>query len=112
MQTETISKEPQGNDVYNVLTSGVYLFAFLDMIDCSLEIRRYANQDNRWLAQIEHCEIKEGVILSGNYGTGKNPEQAIEDYVRQIKGKHIVVNAATKYRKEYHVPTNVYFACR
>ena len=110
MKNEDLNTE-QVNDLYNVLTSGVNLFAFLDTIDCNLELRRYANQSGRWFAQIEHAELKEGVILSGNYGTGKTPEQAIEGYVQQIKGKLIVINAATNRRKEFKVPEGLFFAC-
>lgn len=111
MKNETLNNG-QANDLYNVLTAGVNLFAFLDTIDCDLELRRYANQIGRWLAQIKHAELKEGCILSGNYGTGKSPEQAIEDYVQQIKGKLIVINAATDRRKEFKVPEGLFFACR
>lgn len=111
MKNENVNNG-QANDLYNVLTAGVNLFAFLDTIDCDLELRRYANQSGRWLAQIEHAELKEGCTLSGNYGTGKNPEQAIEDYVQQIKGKLLVINAASDRRKEFKVPDSLYFACR
>ena len=110
MKKEILNSE-QANDLYNVLTAGVNLFAFLDTIDCDLELRRYANQSGRWLAKIERSETKEGCILTGNYGTGKTPEQAIEDYVRQIKGKLIVVNAGSDRRREFKVPDSLYFAC-
>lgn len=111
-ETNTNQNQESGRNINPVLATGVHLFTFLDIIDCSLELRRYANQDNRWLAQIERCELKDGSILSGNYGTGKTPDQAIEDYVKQIRGKLIVINATSeKYRKEYVVPANVFYAC-
>jgi hypothetical protein len=96
-------------DVYAMPAGGINLFTFLDTINCNLELRRYANQNGRWLAQIERAELKEGHILSGSYGTGKNPEQAIEDYVQRIKGKLLVINAASDERKEFKVPKTLYF---
>ena len=87
------------------------LFNFLDIIDCELKLLRYANQNGRWLAEIDHCEIKKGPILTGTYGTGTSPNQAIADYVRLIRGKRIVINAASKppYRREFTVPENLFY---
>ena len=111
-KTNTNLTDESGRNINPVLATGVHLFTFLDIIDCSLYLCRYANQDNRWMAQIERAEIKEGSILSGNYGTGKTPDQAINDYIKQIKGKLIVINATSdKYRREYVVPTNIFYAC-
>jgi hypothetical protein len=99
----------QANDLYNWLNTDVNLFVFLDSIDCDLELRRYANQNGRWLAQIEHADIKEGCILSGSFGTGSNPEQAIDDYVQQIRGKLLVIDATSDKRREIRVPDSLYF---
>jgi len=90
-------------------THSINLFAFLDTIDSNLELRRYANQKGRWIAKIEDAELKEGIMLIGDYGTGKSPEQAIEDYVKKIKGKLIVINAMTDERKEFKVPESLFF---
>ena len=90
-------------------TNDVNLFTFLDEINCDLELRRYANQSGRWTAQIERAEIKEGCILAGKYGTGKTPAQVVEDYVRQIKDKLIVINAGNDSRKEFKVPERLFF---
>jgi len=107
MKNEKLNTE-QVNDLYNV--SGISLFAYLDTIDCDLILRRYANQSGRWIANIEYGEIKEGSILIGKYGSGKNPEQAIEDFVQNIKGNVLVINAMTDKRVEYKVPDGLFFA--
>jgi hypothetical protein len=110
-ETKSTQTDESGRNINPMLATGVHLFTFLDIIDCSLDLRRYANQDNRWMAQIERAELKDGSILSGNYGTGKTPDQAINDYIKQIKGKLIVINATSeKYRREYVVPTNIFYA--
>jgi len=87
----------------------LHLFTFLDIINAQFELRRYSNQNGRWVAQIQNCEVKEGAILSGSYGNGKTPTEAIKDYIRQIRNKDIVLNAMSEFRKEYRVPLNIYY---
>lgn len=100
--------KPSHNNISS--TPKIHLFAFLDIINCVLEIERYPNQNNRWSASIRNSEIKHGPILSGAYGTGKTPEQAIEDYVNKIRNQHIVINAMSReYRREYYIPSDIYF---
>ena len=86
-------------------------FEYLDIIRCDLELRRYANQDGRWLAQIEHSEIKEGVFLKGIYGNGQTAIEALEDYIQMIRGRVLVINAYNREeRKEYQVPDSIRLA--
>lgn len=98
------------NDLYSLATNEINIFAFLDTIGCDLGLERFANQNGRWIATIKHSETKEGIGLTGAYGNGKTPEQAIEDYVQRIKGKIIVINATSDIRKEFKVPDSLFFA--
>lgn len=87
----------------------IHLYMFLDTIDCNLKLFRFPNQNGRWLAEIENGEIKEPGVLVGKFGTGQTPEEAIEDYVQKIKGQTLVVNATTKYRKEFQIPQSLFY---
>jgi len=87
----------------------VHLFDYLDIIGRDLVLRRYANQDSRWTAQIESCEVKENGVLKGSYGDGKTPEEAISDYMNQISGKCLVLRARSDSRREFTVPTSVFY---
>lgn len=80
------------------------IYEFADIIGKELNIKRYPNQDERWIAQFEKCEISEGAILSGIYGTGKTPIGAIQDYTAKIRGKVLVFNSYSKERIEYTCP--------
>lgn len=81
------------------------IYEFADIIDKELEVRRYPNQNERWIAQFRNCDVSEGAVLMGIYGTGKTPIGAIQDYTAQIRGKKIVFNAMSPTdRREYTVP--------
>ena len=68
-------------------------------------IRRYDNQDNRWTAQFDHCEFKDGSVLGSIYGEAKSPDMAIKDFVEKLRGKKIVFHAgSTTMRREFNVP--------
>jgi hypothetical protein len=84
----------------NIMTIGEYA----DILNVDLIIRRYCNQDNRYMAELENSEIKEGGCLAGIFGIGKTADEAIEDYVKLIKGKRIVFNAMREDRREFDVP--------
>lgn len=82
---------------------------YLDIVNCELIVRRYSNQNERWMAQIDNGEILVNPsVLSGDYGNGHNPNEAILDYLEKIKGKTIIINARSKeYRREFVVPENI-----
>lgn len=104
-----VSDVYENNNPYYQSTKRINLFSFLDYIGCNLVLRRYSNQDDRWIAKIEDCVVKKGEALVGYYGTGKYPDQAINDYVQNIKGKLIIINAVSPNRKEFKVPELLYF---
>lgn len=80
---------------------------FADFIHKDLVIRRFCNQDNRHMAHFENAEIKSGGVLIGEYGTGKSPYESIENYIKSIRGKHIVFNAMMDDREEFDIPENL-----
>ena len=49
-------------------------------------------------------DVKEGMMLAGNWGGGKTREAAIKDYCRQIQGQLLVLNAYNEKRREIKVP--------
>ena len=83
------------------------IYEFADVIDRELVIRRYPNQDNRFTAQFEHSETKinkSDCILAGSYGNGNTPEEALNNYIKEIQGKVLVFDAMSDKRQEYVVP--------
>ena len=83
------------------------IYEFADIIDAQLEIRRYPNQNNRYIAQFSNCMVSEPAILVGLYGNAKSGKGAITDYVNKIKGQKIVFNSHTPQRKEFIVPSTL-----
>lgn len=80
---------------------------YADALNLELEIRRYPNQFNRYIASFKGCETKdepESSVLSSTYGQGYGPLSAIDDYASKIKGKVLVINAMGGDRREYLVP--------
>ena len=53
--------------------------------------------------EYKNSEIKDGYFLKTEYGTGKDFESACDDYLKKIRGKKLVFNACTSYRKEVTV---------
>ena len=77
---------------------------YLDILNLNLIVTRHHSQGNRWTASIEGADIKDGIFLRGTYGEGESCNAAIEDYLKQIRGKCMVINAASKTRREFIVP--------
>lgn len=78
---------------------------YLDTLNIDLEITRYCNQEERWSARFDGCEIKIGGCLRSAFGNGHSPDEAIASYIREIRGQRIVFNAYDeKRRREYTVP--------
>lgn len=89
----------------------ITIFEFADVIGKTLEVRRIPNfigGANCWLVHFESSETKKDSsdsILSGSSGRGKTPNEAIDDYEKNIVGKLLVFNAGSKeLRKEFNVP--------
>jgi hypothetical protein len=82
------------------------LLDLADVLNKTIIVRRYANQNERWTASMEYCETKEDAgsgILAGTYGDGVTPAAALNDYTDQIVGKVLVFNAASTERRQQFV---------
>ena len=66
---------------------------YCDALNITLIVRYYPNQDNRWCAYFEDCEIKGPSTLTSAHGNGSLPSLAIRDYIEGLLGKTIVFNA-------------------
>ena len=80
---------------------------YADCINVEIVVRRYDNQNNRWIAEFDHCEVKGDGVLIGTHGNGSTPQEAVQAYIDQIRGKCIVLNAGSVRRREFIVPTNL-----
>lgn len=81
------------------------LTEFCDVVGVELRLTRYANQNGRWSAAFDNCEVKAGSMLISAYGNGVTPKEAMEEYIRQVEGKTIVVAAMSPdHRRMFVVP--------
>jgi hypothetical protein len=81
------------------------IYDFADVINKEIQVIRYPNQEGRFSACFSNCEIKEGICLSGEFGDGRSPTEAINNYARLILGKILVFHAMDKeLRQEFVVP--------
>jgi hypothetical protein len=80
--------------------------SYADALNLEIEISRYPNQNNRYTAKLRGVETKdnpEDGCLTGTYGNGTSPWAAMADYVKQIRGKILVVDAMNKERRQMYV---------
>jgi hypothetical protein len=77
---------------------------YCDAINADLILRRYSAQNGRWTASFDRCEVKEGHMLSSEYGNADTPEAAMADYCKKIAGKRIAFNVGSVHRREFDVP--------
>ena len=50
-----------------------------------------------------HAEVKDGMFLISEWGSGRDFEEACDDYLSKIRGKTLVLNACTNRRREIQV---------
>jgi len=81
------------------------IFEYADVVNLNIEIVRYHNQDGRFRAAFQDCDLKDGKFLQTVSGNGQSVNEAIVDYLKSIGGKTIVYMASSdKYRHEFIVP--------
>jgi hypothetical protein len=81
------------------------IYEFADIINKNIIITRYANQNGRFSAHFDRCNIAQGDLLRGEYGDGKTPQEALNNYKNAIAGKTLVFNAMSDTnRQEYVAP--------
>ena len=81
------------------------IFEYVDVVNLNIEIVRYHNQDGRFRAAFQDCELKDGNFLTSVSGNGKSVNEALVDYLNRIGGKTIIYMASSdKYRHEFIVP--------
>ncbi|MHA2031590.1 MAG: hypothetical protein ACW99Q_19610 [Candidatus Kariarchaeaceae archaeon] len=62
-------------------------------------------KDGIWYVRIGFLEIIKGGLLVSAYGRGTTKALAIHDYVTDIQGKRVVVDAMKVTRREFRLPT-------
>lgn len=81
---------------------------YLDARDLELDIKRYPNQKERWIARLADCEIAEHGCLISAYGNGNSAEEAIRSYIERVQGKRLVQHAMhATMRQEFTVPLEI-----
>lgn len=82
---------------------------YCDILNLQIRLTYYPNQNGRWCATFENCEIKEHESsgMLSEHGNGKTPADAIANYVSLIRGKRLVVSAMSEERREYNIPAGL-----
>lgn len=84
------------------------IFLIADLINKDITLRRFANQNNRWMAEFENADIKDKSMLLSAYGNGLTPEAALIDYINQIAKKTIIFNGLNAERRtEFTMPKDL-----
>ena len=81
------------------------ILGFADMINKDIIITYYHNQQKRFSAQFEGGHIKEGKAISGVYGNGHSPTEALNQYLNKIRGKTLVFGSMDE--QIFTVPINL-----
>lgn len=58
----------------------------------------------RFYASFEHAEVSDGHVLISTFGNGATPEEAMENYAREISARRLVLDARTPGRRAIDVP--------
>jgi hypothetical protein len=81
------------------------IIEFANVINKQITVNSYPDQNERYSAEFDNCEVKKDCVLEMTYGNGSTPIEAMNDYAKQISNQKIVFNAySKKYRQEYRVP--------
>lgn len=89
----------------------ISIYTLADLLGADIELIRFNNQNERWVANFKNCETKDSKtsnILCGTYGDADDPIGAIVDYCNKIQGKVLVFNPAKKdKRTEFVAPMKI-----
>jgi hypothetical protein len=76
---------------------------YADAINVNIEVLRVRNRVPRWMASFEYTYEIDGIFERGAYGDGDTPEEAINNYVAEIRGKRLRIGSRAE-RREFTVP--------
>jgi hypothetical protein len=88
------------------------LTELVELLDIELTIH-YRNLppiacDERWYADLDYTEIKDGPVLEGVMGNGHTPSAALNALTHCLRGKRIVIHAMDPAkRREFNVPATL-----
>lgn len=73
-------------------------------VNAQIEIR-YPDIEGNYMCDLDDADVKEGSTLIGVCGRGKTPQAARADYIREIRGKRLVIRPFSHDRRhELTVP--------
>lgn len=94
-------------EIVNKFIPEMTIGEFADQHNLVMEVserRVPVDSPNRYYAHFKDAEISEGNFLRGAYGDGSTPEEAIDEYAKEISTKRLIVGAYSPHRSEYDVP--------
>lgn len=59
--------------------------------------------DGKIAVSFQCCEVKDGIFLISEFGTGSTFNEAVDDYLEKISGKQLVFHAYSADRHEVRV---------
>lgn len=85
---------------------------FADAHDLTMIVGEMMHKDaqifSRYIAHFEDAEAKDNehsTVIGSSYGEGRSPDEAIKDYVRNISGRLLVIDAlSSENRREIQCP--------
>lgn len=92
---------------------------WLDTLNVELLIKRYPMQENRYSAwfgvftgelSFTSGDIKDSVddpFISGTYGNGTSPREAVLDFLDKVGGKVLVLKPYQEDRRQHIIPKNL-----
>lgn len=73
----------------------ISIYDLADILNLEIEIRRFPNQNGRYMAKfhgVHTANNETDGCMTGTYGNGKTPEEAVREYAREIQGKVLVIS--------------------
>ena len=87
------------------------IIEYAQIIEQDIEIKSQTSRGRRWTARFINAEVKNDKSdpgLRGFYGVGETPQQALVNYIHQIRGKRLVFNSTKEdLRTEFNVPDTI-----
>lgn len=76
----------------------------MDVYERSMDKWARSTGMSRFAARFHRAEVHEGTTLTSSAGYGDTPESAISDYVFNIRGELLVIDAVTPTQREIRCP--------
>ncbi len=85
----------------------MHIFELAELIETKIIVVR-VNEESYYTHFIRG-ELTDGSLLMSAVGRGKSPGGALRDYVRNLRGQRLVIDAFKSTRREFKVPKSLVY---